>query len=302
VRPAPLWRSAGRPPHRRRGNAGTLGQLAFIGLGLADERDLSTRARLELERCDALFSETYTSRLAPGSLERLGRDLGRPIVLLSRDAVESERPILDALARHALVGFLVAGDPFTATTHVALRLAVEKAGHTWSYFPNASVLTAAPSFLGLQHYRFGRTVSVPFPAPGFAPRSPLEGIAQNRAQDLHTLVLLDLRPEEGRYMTANEALGILADRDAESETPILPMDLDVAVAARVGTETAQAWYGPRSRLASLDFGPPLHSVVVPARTLHFEEQEALERVRLPEATPAAGRVTGSGRPADPEAR
>jgi diphthine synthase len=257
-----------------------MGQLAFIGLGLGDERDLSVRAREHLARCGALFSESYTSVLAPGSLDRLSRDLGRPIVTLPREEVEAERPILDALTHFPHVGFLVAGDPFAATTHVALRLAAERAGHSWIYLPNASVLTAAPSFLGLQHYRFGRTVSLPFPAPGFEPRSPLDGIAQNRAQDLHTLVLLDLRPEEGRFMTANEALRLLAERNGGSPNPVLPEEMWIAVVARVGTDSARAWYGPRSRLERTDFGPTLHVLVVPARTLHFEEKEALERIQL----------------------
>jgi len=257
-----------------------MGQLAFIGLGLGDERDLSPRARETLRRCDAIFSETYTSIVAPGSLERLAQELARPIVTLSRAQVEAEHPVLEALARHPHVGFLVAGDPFAATTHVALRLAAERAGHSWTYLPNASVVTAAPSFLGLQHYRFGRVVSIPFPEPRFAPRSPLDGIAQNRAQDLHSLVLLDLRPEERRFLTANEALRILAERDAGTSDPILPPETGVAVVARVGTDSARAWYGPRARLEGVDFGPPLHTLVVPARTLHFEEAEALRRIRL----------------------
>lgn len=257
-----------------------MGELAFVGLGLCDEQDLSTRAREALGRCDTIFSETYTSVVSPGSLERLGRAIGRTILPLSRQEVENEQLVLEALDRHAHVGFLVAGDPFAATTHVALRLAVERAGHHWRYYPNVSVLTAAPSFLGLQHYRFGRVVSVPFPEPGFSPRSPLEGIAQNRSQDLHTLVLLDLRPSEGRFLTANEGLHILVERDATSPAPVLPPDLSVAVVARVGTDTARAWYGPRARVESLDFGPPLHCIVVPARTLHFEEKDALDRVRI----------------------
>jgi diphthine synthase len=260
-----------------------VGQLAFVGLGLGDERDLSPRAREMLRGCNAIFTETYTSAMAPGSLDRLARELGRPIVTLPRDQVESERPVIEALNRQGRVGFLVVGDPFSATTHVALRLAAERAGHSWAYLPNASVLTAAPSYLGLQHYRFGRTVSVPFPAPGFTPRSPLDAIGKNRAQDLHTLVLLDLRPEEGRFMTANEGLRILAEREAGSTEPILPLDLGIAVVARVGTEAARAWYGPRSSMERLDFGPPLHALVVPASTLHFEEKEALDRFRVAEA-------------------
>ncbi|MCI4348392.1 MAG: diphthine synthase, partial [Thermoplasmata archaeon] len=186
----------------------------------------------------------------------------------------------DALTRYPHVGLIVAGDPFAATTHVALRLAAETAGHSWTYLPNASIVSAAPGFLGLQQYRFGRVVSIPFPEPGFAPRSPLDGIADNRARDLHTLVLLDLRPDEGRFLTAPEALSILTERDAGSSVPALPFDLSIAVVARVGTDSARAWYGPRSRLAVVEFGPPLHTLVVPARTLHFEEKAALSRIEL----------------------
>jgi diphthine synthase len=257
-----------------------MGELAFIGLGLGDEQDLSPRARERLRRCGAVFAESYTSAIGSGTLERLAREVGRPIVTLPRDRVEAERPVVEALTRHESVGFLVAGDPFAATTHVALRLAAETAGHTWSYLPNASILTAAPSFLGLQHYRFGRTVSLPFPAPGFAPHSPLDGIAQNRNQELHTLVLLDLRPEDDRFMTANEGLRLLAERDAAFPPSVLPPEFPLAVVARVGTESARAWYGPTSRLEAVEFGPPLHAVVVPAATLHFEEKAALERIRI----------------------
>jgi diphthine synthase len=255
-------------------------ELAFIGLGLGDDPDPSPRARDRLRGCGAVFTESYTSVLASRSVERLAGELGTPIVTLSRAQVEAERPILDALGHHERVGFLVAGDPFAATTHVALRLAAENAGHRWSYFPNASILTAAPSFLGLQHYRFGRTVSLPFPAAGFAPRSPLEGIAQNQLQDLHTTVLLDLRPEENRFMTAHEALQLLVERDSAGPASLLSPNLSFAVVARVGTETAQAWYGSASRLQAVDFGPPLHTLVVPAPTLHFEESAALERLRI----------------------
>jgi diphthamide biosynthesis methyltransferase len=48
----------------------------------------------------------------------------------------------------------------------------------------------------------------------------------------------------------------------------------------VGTESARAWFGPWRQLMELDFGPPLHALAVPGRTLHFEEKEALERVAV----------------------
>ena len=256
-----------------------MGDLYFVGMGLGDERDLSRRAIDRLRICEPIFAEEYTAVLAPGSLDRLSTEIGRPIIRLDRAALEAERQVLDALASPGrIAALLVVGDPFAATTHVALRIALEKVGHRWHYLPNASIVTAAPSYLGLMQYRFGRTVSLPFPEPGFEPRSPLEAIARNRAHGLHTLVLLDLRPGEGRFLTADRALTVYRSLDRDRE--VLPESLEIAVVARIGTESAQAWYGTVGQLREIDFGPPMHALVVPSRDLHFEEAEALERFRV----------------------
>ncbi len=257
-----------------------MGELWFVGLGLDDERGLSQRALAVLGTADEVFAEQYTAVAPPGTLARLERAIGRPVRPLDRPLLESEAPILESLERHGRVVLLVVGDPFAATTHVAVRLAAERAGHSWRYVPNASILTAAAGFLGLMHYRFGRTVSLPFPDARFAPRSPTEQVDGNRTRGLHTLVLLDLDPEGGRYLTAHEALGILRERDPEGR--VLPEEARLAVAARVGRDDAQGFFGPFSRLRTVDFGPPMHAIVVPAPELHFEESAALERYALPD--------------------
>jgi diphthine synthase len=254
-----------------------MGELAFVGLGLDDERGLSARALDVLRRSPEVYAEEYTAIAPPGTLDRVAAAVGRTVRRLDRPLLEAEAPLLEALARGD-VALLVVGDPFAATTHVALRLAAERAGHRWRYVPNASVLTAAPGFLGLMAYRFGRTVSLPFPAPGFTPRSPVEQIAGNRARDLHSLVLLDLAPAEGRFLTAGEALSVLRERDPDGAT--IGDGEAVAVAARVGRDDAAGFFGPFDRLRRVDFGPPMHALVVPARTLHFEESAALDRYRV----------------------
>jgi diphthine synthase len=259
-----------------------MGELWFVGLGLSDERGLSELGREALTRASELFAEEYTATAPPGTLERLARALGRPVTRLDRSLLESERPILEALDRSGTVALLVVGDPFAATTHVALRLAAERAGHRWRYVPAASILTAAAGFLGLMHYRFGRTVSLPLPAPGFAPASPLEQIDGNRTRGLHTLLLLDLRPDEGRYLTAGEGLRLLRERDPDGA--LLPRGVPVAVVARVGREDADAWFGSLESLRAVEFGPPLHAVVVPAPELHFEEAAAIRRFTWPRPT------------------
>ncbi|MGA7922723.1 MAG: diphthine synthase [Thermoplasmata archaeon] len=250
--------------------------LHFVGAGLGDEESLSRRAWRLLEGCQVLFAEQYTSLLDAGAIERLAKGLGRPIHTLGRDEVEAGHEILSALDRGSSVALLVAGDPFAATTHVALRVEVEGRGHDWTYTPNASILTAAASYLGLMHYRFGRVVSVPFPAPGFLPRSPQEALLRNRESGLHTLVLLDLDPSGGRFLAPQDALRML-----EAGEPHPNLGDSVAVVARVGRPDVGAWVGPTRSLARIDFGPPLHTIIVPAPELHFAEEAAVRRFRVP---------------------
>ena len=255
-----------------------MSELLFVGAGLFDELDLSRRAVEALAGCGAIFAEEYTAVLAPGWLERLSATVGHPIEPLDRARVEDGSTVLEALDRHPRVGFVVPGDPFAATTHVALRIAAEDRGHRWSYLPGASILTAASGLLGLQPYRFGRVVSLPFPSPGFEPTSPLVMIGANRSAGLHSLLLLDLRPAEGRFLTGPEAVGILRERDPTGRW--LPSEVELAIVARAGSPTASAIYGPAAELVHLDLGAPLHCLVVPAPELHFEEARAIERWRL----------------------
>jgi diphthine synthase len=260
-----------------------MGELWFVGAGLGDEHDLSPRAVDQLRGSDRVFAEEYTSSLAPGALDRLERTLGRPVERLGRVELEAETTILNALAAVPRVALLVAGDPFVATTHVHLRVAAERAGHRWHYLPGPSVLTAAVSLLGLMHYRFGRVVSLPFADPGFDPVSPFETIGRNRDSGSHTLVLLDLRPAEQRFLGAADALA----RFEESRSAAARVDAstEFGVVARVGRPDAAAWWGTRGELAGVEFGPPLHALVVSAPELHFQEREAVARWRPPGSPP-----------------
>ena len=258
-----------------------MGELWFVGLGLGDERDLGRRALALLREADRVFAEEYTAVWARGALDRLAAEIARPIDRLSREEVEGERRILAAIPPNGRVAFVAPGDPFSATTHVALRLAAERAGHRIGYLPHASILSAAPGYSGLTPYRFGRVVSVPFPSDRFRPTSFLEGIRANLVAGLHTLVLLDLDPGGDRFLTADEAARILRERDPAGER--LPLDRSLVVLARIGTDSAAAWYGSRPEVEAGDFGEPMHCLLVPAPPLHFEEEEALARLPRPPA-------------------
>ena len=60
---------------------------------------------------------------------------------------------------------------------------------------------------------------------------------------------------------------------------VVPENAPIAVAARVGRSDEAGWFGPLEELVRVDFGPPMHVVIVPAPELHFEELAALARYR-----------------------
>lgn len=250
------------------------GTLCFIGLGLAGELGVSLNGLKELESSDIVFAEEYTSSLSSGSLDRLEKMAGKSIQLLDRKQVEDGSIVLGSCVNKR-VAFLVVGDPMTATTHVDLRLRAEREGIGTTIIHAASVLTAVPGILGLQHYKFGRTTTVPFPQEGFSPTSPYDVIVENLSRGLHTLVLLDIDAENSRYMTANEGLHVILDMERRVGKGVIKPETLVCVVARAGSPDCVANAGAISDMVTRDFGPTLHTVVVPGR-LHFMEEEALE--------------------------
>jgi diphthine synthase len=134
----------------------------------------------------------------------------------------------------------------------------------------ASISSAVSGLSGLQNYRFGKSCSVPFPQKNWFPTTPIDVIAQNLSLRLHTLVYLDIQDE--RYMTVNEAIDLLERMAAEKKMQI---SLYVGI-ARAGSYNPIVRAGSAGTLKSVDFGPPVHILIVPAE-LHDMEQSYLER-------------------------
>lgn len=76
-----------------------------------------------------------------------------------------------------------------ATTHTDLVVRAKKLGVEVKVVHNASVMNAV-GVCGLQLYRYGETVSLPFFTDTWRPDSFYEKIERNRTLGLHTLCLL----------------------------------------------------------------------------------------------------------------
>lgn len=262
------------------------GRLALVGLGLYDERDVTVRGLDEIRSADTVFAESYTSRLCAGAIPKLSEETGKEIRLLGREDVEDASIILEACVGRT-VALLVAGDPLSATTHIDLRLRAERDSIETVIVHAPSVLTAVPGLLGLQHYKFGRVTTLPYPQEGYLPTSPCEMILENQVRGLHSLVLLDIDAENDRYMTANEGMRLLLEMARKIGPPAAAISEDtlVCVVARAGAPDSVVSAGRLGEMRLRDFGQPLHTIVVPGK-LHFMERDSLRvfagAVDLPE--------------------
>ena len=90
-------------------------------------------------------------------------------------------------------------------------------------------------------------------------------------------MLLDIREEEGRYMTANQAVEWLLSAEKAKGTGMIGERTVICAAARVGSRTEKVVAGYPSKMLVEEMGPPLHAVVVPGK-LHFVEAYALVRM------------------------
>ena len=127
------------------------------------------------------------------------------------------------------VSFLVVGDALCATTHMDLFLRAKQMGTKVEVIHNASIMNAVAA-CGLQLYRFGETISIPFFHKSWRPYSFYDKLALNLKNGNHTLCLLDIKTKEQseenlmrgreiyeppRFMTVNQALEQLFSLEEE---------------------------------------------------------------------------------------
>lgn len=250
-----------------------MSELVFVGIGLYDEKGLSLQALEEIKTADFVFVELYTNFLPHFSIKRLEDIVNKQISVISRRNLEEENgALILSAAKSGKTVFLVPGDPFIATTHISLRIEAAKCGIKTRIVHGASVISAVIGLSGLHNYKFGKTVTVPF-AENFS-ETPYNVIAQNKSLGLHTLCLLDLKVEEGRFLSINEALKLLLKIEQKRQSGVItPTTIAVGV-ARAGSNCPALKADYVENLLEHDFGGPPQSLIFPGE-LHFMEATAL---------------------------
>ena len=166
--------------------------LLLVGMGMGRLEGMTHEALQAASAAEHRRYEAYTALWPDEELERLEARIG-VIQRVMRPEVEEPDELL-ALASTSLVALLVVGDPLQATTHVDLQLRAAEAGVECRVFHGLSITTLVTGAVGLSNYKFGRQTTLTYPYGGWIATSPLEVVALNWAQNLHTLALLDLDP------------------------------------------------------------------------------------------------------------
>ena len=265
--------------------------LWLIGIGPGDLGHMTERARSVARGCKKRYLEGYTAVL-PTEQEALLESVVGPWERMMRPSVESPEALLDE-SRNDSVALLVVGDPMQATTHIDLEARCVEEGIGFEVIPGMSATSLAVSLSGLQSYKFGRQVTLPYPYGDYLATSPLEMILRNLEGGLHTLVLLDLDPtgmglDLPTPMSPSQAISILGEmeekwlkeRDGLDSTGIKKNALAVnewegVLLSDVGTKRQRVLSGSLKEISKVQ-GGRVHSLIIPSE-MSDNEREAFSR-------------------------
>ncbi len=265
--------------------------LWLIGIGPGDLGHMTERARSVARGCKKRYLEGYTAVL-PTEQEALLESVVGPWERMMRSSVESPEALLDE-SRNDSVALLVVGDPMQATTHIDLEARCMEEGIGFEVIPGMSATSLAVSLSGLQSYKFGRQVTLPYPYGDYLATSPLEMILRNLEGGLHTLVLLDLDPtgmglDLPTPMSPSQAISILGEMEEKwleerygldstgiKKNALAVNEWEGVLLSDVGTKRQRVLSGSLKEISKVQ-GGRVHSLIIPSE-MSDNEREAFSR-------------------------
>ena len=260
--------------------------LWLIGLGPGN-LDYMSKAAIDVGKaCSHRFLEGYTAILPSDQEVRLESFIGNWERIM-RPQVEDPKELLK-LAKEVPVALLIVGDPMQATTHVDLEARCDESGINFNVIPGITATALAVSLSGLQSYRFGRQVTIPYSYGNYLPSSPLEMIYRNYENNLHTLVLLDLDPtgmgvEKPTPMSPIDAFRILQKMEEKMEDEgnnLSPQvkALDGVLLTDISLDSQKIIAGNLSEITECNDGW-IHCLIIPSK-MNQNEIDAFERRKI----------------------
>ena len=88
------------------------------------------------------------------------------------------------------------------------------------------------------------------------------------------MFLLDLNPEEEKFLSVNDAIRYLLKAELKRNERVFSEKTLCVGCARIGSESQVIKAGAAKDLLKLNFGKPVHCLIVTGK-LHFMEEDAL---------------------------
>lgn len=256
--------------------------LKLIGLGLSiDFLPLGNLKKLLLA-CDKIVIDSYTSVWFPDIqiLAKLLLNMKKEVVVAKRNMLEGDS--IDSIIKEAMkqdVCIAVIGDPLIATTHSAIVVEALKKGVEVDISPATSIFNAAISISCLQVYRFGKIATIVSSKNGVVYEYPFIVLKNNRSQNLHTLLLLEVDVERGYYMKPDEGIKMLIDIQRRLGDNILTDDDIVIVIADALSNRQKLLVLKVGEATKKQFAEnTLYTIIIPAKNLHPVEEECLKMI------------------------
>ncbi|MEZ0345934.1 MAG: diphthine synthase [Infirmifilum sp.] len=248
------------------------------GLGLYGLRDVSVGLLSELKTVDQVFIEEYTSLAPDFSKSEFEKMIGKPVVTLRRKDLENGvlGRILEE-SRDKKIALLTYGNPLVATTHSYIISEAYRRGIQVKIYPAPSVFDGVICSTGLHVYKFGPIATLVYPEEKlkFYPYSTYKIIGENMKRGLHTLLLLDIKTEENKFMSIPEAAEVLLRLEEVFQEKIISSETLIIGVSRALSPTEEIFVGSITSALGIQKSPPPHSIVIPG-LLHDTEIDFLE--------------------------
>jgi len=244
--------------------------LYLIGLGL-NPKELTLEALEALKGCKSVYLEDYTSKYSSGGAKDLEKILGKKVIPLTREEIEEIKPFFTN-AKKENIALVVYGNITSATTHSEIIDTAKRRGIKVKLIPGISIFSVIPMLIGLQEYKFGRTVSIVRPEKNYFPKSYFNYFLENQKLGLHTICLLDIKRDQNYFMSPNEAASILLEIAKEQE---FKLGKAIVISNAMG-KSQKLEYKELSKIAKTKYPAGCISCLVIPGNLHDSEKEALE--------------------------
>lgn len=235
----------------------------LIGTGISSYKDISINGVDICKKCDIVYIERYTSIISDNDLQQLEKLISKKIIELDRNKLETdfESIIFDKKKNVAL---LVVGDPLTATTHIEFLHSCKEKNIEFKVIHASSIFSSVCE-TGLHAYRFGKSCSIPYPEKNYNPTSYFDIIVNNYKNNAHTIVFLDIKKAQEKYMTITEGLNILLNISKQKNSFFNKSTMVIGI-ARLGKDDQIIKYGKVESLLNFEFGASPHILIVPKMT------------------------------------